>query len=133
MSLISGAMSTREGDQPSLDWSAPIADVRSVSPSGQALPPINGRTPETREASRTGARVAVHTWGVKQSAYLQLLNAGGALTDNEAAALLMWPLSSVCSIRNSLLAHVQTDGFETAVWDEGRTTRRTRWRLRLKR
>lgn len=114
----------------SFDFSAEPVDPRSVSPVGQPLPPVNGTSPESRHASWTGARVAVHTWGQKQSEYLQLLNAGGSMTDNEVAALVKWPLSSVCSIRNSLMARVETDGFETATWDGGRTTRRTRWRLK---
>lgn len=111
------------------DFGLPPVDPRHTTPTGTSRIPINGKEPTTRHASSTGARHAVHMWGVKQSAYLQLLNTGGSLTDNEVAALLKWPLSSVCSIRNSLLDKVETDGFETATWDGGRTTRRTRWRL----
>ena len=104
------------------DWDAPIDTPAPAIP-------FRGKTPATRHASWTGARQAVHTWAQKQSAYLQLLGAGGALTDNEAAALLRWPLSSVCSVRNAVIAEVTTDGFETVTWDGGRTTKRTRWRL----
>jgi len=104
-------------EQPPLDFSAPDSSS-----------PFQGKTAQSRHASYTGARSAVRTWGQKQSAYLQLLANADALTDQEAAGLLHWPLSSVNSIRNSLGDRVYPDGFDSQVCGS-KTTRRTRWRL----
>lgn len=105
-------------------------DPAAVSPTGEVRPPFRGSNTQTAHASWTGARAVVHTWAAKQSAYLQLLAAGGSLTDNEAAALLRWPLSSVCSTRNAVIERLETDGFDLQDWGEGKTTRRTRWRIK---
>jgi hypothetical protein len=126
-----------------LDFSAPVADVRSVGPTGEPRPPIAGNTVESRHASYTGARAVVEVWSSRQSAYLQLINQAGALSDQEAAALLKWALSSVNSVRGALedLAEVrgkapmfEPDGYDVHVYtDESgveRTTKRTRWRIR---
>ena len=104
------------------DFDAPVVNGSPI--------PFRGSRTATRHASWTGARAVVHTWAAKQSAYLQLLEAGGALTDNDAAALLKWPLSSVCSTRNGVIDRLETDGFELKTWDDQRTTRRTRWRIK---
>ena len=94
----------------------------------QNVPPINGRTRASREASRSGARAVVECWTARQSALLQLLTQAGALTDHELAALLHWPLSSVCSIRNSVREQLEPAGFDIMRWVDGHQTKRTRWR-----
>jgi hypothetical protein len=92
------------------------------------LPPFAGATPAAKHASYTGARHAVKTWTAKQSAYLQLLRNAGALTDQEAAGILQWPLATVNSVRNGIgkwcernqkPAPFTTDGFEEHTWDNG--------------
>lgn len=129
--------------QPELDFSAPAVDTPSVSPTGQALPPVSGRTRAARHASATGALAVRETWTARQNAYLQLLNQAGALTDQEAAPLLRCQLCSVNSVRNGieqaqrdagLPAMFEADGFEEHRFTDGsgkaRVTRRTRWRIR---
>lgn len=130
--------------QPDLDlFGVSVSDVRSVSPVGEDLPPFQGRSTTTAHASYTGARSLVETWTARQSAYLQLLNTAGALTDHEAAALLGCGLSSVNSIRGNLidraeargqLAPIIEDGFDehhfTDMNGTPRTTKRARWRIR---
>jgi hypothetical protein len=104
--------------------------------------PFSGRGPAPRHAGYTGALAAVQTWAMKQSAYLQMLNHGGALTDQEAAALLKWPLASVNSTRNGIndLRTAQerpplivSDGFDVHPFTNARgnrcQTKRTRWRI----
>ncbi len=120
------------------DFGAEPADVRTVGPTGETLP-IAGRTPESRDASASGARQAVKTWGVKVSEYLQILANGGPISDHAAAALMKCGLSSICSIRNGLIdraeergepAPIVPDGFDLETWADGGTTKRTKWRLR---
>jgi len=94
--------------------------------------PFQGSTPASAHASYTGARQAVKTHGEKVSAYLQLLTNAGALTDHEAAALMHCGLSSICSIRNSLIEQgtpIAPDGFNEQAWADGGRTKRTRWKL----
>lgn len=98
-----------------------------------SAPPVNGRTPQSRHASWTGARAVVETWTARQSAYLQLLRQAGSLTDQEAAALLRWGLSSVNSVRNALGDRIVPDGLDVHTFIDAsgqeRTTRRTKWRV----
>ena len=101
------------------------------TPDGPRVP-FQGTATTARHASYTGARYAVVNWGVKQALLLALLAGGESFTDIQIAAVLGWPLSSVNSIRNSLSGSVEPEGFETVTWSEGRTTRRTKWRLRIK-
>jgi hypothetical protein len=129
-----------------LDFSAPVADVRQVGPTGEVLPPIAGKTAESRHASYTGARAVVEVWTARQSAYLQLLNNAGALSDHEAAALLKCGLYSVNSVRGALQDRALErtgkpmfvpDGYDVHTYtDESgveRTTKRTRWKIRRSR
>jgi len=125
------------------DFGAPIADTRTVSPTGHVRPPIAGRSTRARHASATGAAAIADTWTARQSAYLQLLNQAGALTDHEAAALLKCQLCSVNSVRNGIEKRraaaqlppmFEDDGFDEHHFVDGsgvpRVTRRTRWRVR---
>ena len=92
--------------------------------------PVSGLTRAARHSSWTGARQAVKTWTAKQSALLQLLTqAGGPMNDHELAAVLRWPLSSVCSVRNSVRDLLAPDGFDAVTWPDGGVTRRTRWKI----
>lgn len=99
-------------------------------------PPVHGRTRESRAASRSGARAVVETWTARQSAYLQLLRTAGALCDQEAAALLGWPLSSVNSVRGAVIekgVRIEPAGADVFryvdVSGRERVTQRTRWRV----
>lgn len=125
-------------EQGGLDFSAPIADVITTTPSGVSSPPIAGKTTASRHASYTGARQAVKTYGAKVSEYLQILANGGPISDHAAAAVMKCGLSSICSIRNGLIDRaveqgqeppIVPDGFDEARWADGGVTRRTRWRL----
>ena len=64
--------------------------------------PFSGIEPLARHHSWLSAQHAARTRGEKSLRYLQALTEAGewGLTDWEAASLLGWPLSSVCSIRN---------------------------------
>lgn len=111
-------------------------DVQPVDPRVEPVaPPVSGATTASRHASWTGARAIVETWTARQSAYLQLLRQAGALTDQEAAALLKWQLCSVNSVRGALRKRGVKieDGFDAHVFVDTsgvtRTTHRTRWRL----
>jgi hypothetical protein len=110
------------------DFDAPI----------EASVPFQGSSPAATHASWTGARVAVDTLPARVSAYLQLLEQSGALTDHEAAALLRCQLCSVNSVRGWIRKYrrdvmIVSEGFDAHTWTDGsgrqRTTRRTRWRL----
>lgn len=119
-------------EQSGFDFSAPIANVTTTSPTGESLPPIAGKTPAARHASYTGARQAVRTFGAKASEYLQVLTNGGPISDHAAAAVMHCGLSSICSIRNGLIDQgypIVADGFDEARWGDGGTTKRTRWTL----
>lgn len=97
-------------------------------------PPARGRTTATRAASRSGACAVVHTWTARQSAYLQVVRNAGAISDQEAASVLKWPLSSVNSVRNAVRDRLEEDGHDlhtfTDLGGHARTTQRTRWRIR---
>ncbi len=129
-------------EQGGFDFTVPVEDVTRVTASGRALPPVSGRSASARHASYTGAAAMVRTWARRQSEYLQLLRNAGALSDQEAAAILKWQLCSVNSVRNSIERTckkrgrppmLRADGFETHTFvgdgGETHTTRRTRWRL----
>lgn len=63
--------------------------------------PYSGNTPISRHHSAMAAHAAARTRGEKSLRYLQALREAGdmGLTDHQAASLLGWPLSSICSIR----------------------------------
>lgn len=122
-----------------------LYDVTCVGPTGAPLspPPIASGSASSRHASASGAAAVVKVWAERQSAYLQLLRAGKALTDHEAAALLDWQLCSVNSVRNSIdrarrrqgkPALITFDGYDLHELKdvEGRVlevTKRKRWTL----
>jgi len=104
--------------QPNL-WDAPVSPA-----------PSRGRTDRSREASRSGARAQVRCWSEKSSALLQVLANGGPMTRNELAAVLAWPISSVCSMLDRHLQAgrvVSAGDFETVRWDNGTETKRERF------
>lgn len=85
-------------------------------------------------ASWTGARSqTVEVWTEKQSALLQMLANGSPMTRNELATVLHWPLSSVCSVLDSVRERLEVVDFETVTWGEGRkSTKRERFRVATK-
>lgn len=92
--------------------------------------PWQGRTKVAREASASGARSQVPVWSAKKSALLQVLRNGGPMTRNELAAVLRWPITSVCSQLDALLesgAARRTGSVEIVSWSGGRTTKRERF------
>ena len=99
------------------------------SPPILALPPSRGVTKQARDASESGARQAVKCWTAKQSALLQLLR-GGSLTRVELAGLLHWPISSVCSVLDSVRCLLEEDGVDVVTWPDGGITRRERFRAK---
>jgi len=113
------------------DFAAPVADVRTTSPTGV---PVSGRTPTARRASQSGALAVGPTFSIRQRRYLQLLAQQGPLTDQAAAAALAWQLCSVNSVRAALGPDVVEAGDEAHTFvDAGgrtRTTHRTRWTLK---
>lgn len=116
-------------EQGGFDFSSQPVNPTEVSPTGERLPPVSGNSPQARHASYTGALSAFQRWGLKQLAYLEALKTEGPLTDQAAAALLRWPLSSVNSIRNSLGDRIVPDGFD-AQHCGSRQTKRTRWKVK---
>lgn len=93
--------------------------------------PFSGSTAMSRHASFTGAQAAARSRREKTLRYVDLLKSQGPLTDQDAAAMLGWPLSSINSIRNglSMVNLIEARGYETQVCGS-RSTRRTRWAWR---
>lgn len=110
------------------DFTVPAVDPREVSATGK-LPPVSGTTPQARHSSYTGAVHALEARGEKVEALRQLLLHHGPLTLNDCADRLRWPLSSVCSLKAALGDQVVPDGSELVAWGEGKSTRRTRWKV----
>jgi hypothetical protein len=120
--------------QPTFDFRAPVADVRTTSPYGTPVPPAQGRTTGARTASQSGAQAVAITWTARQRAYLHLIEQQGPLTDHAAAAALGWQLCSVNSVRGALRDRVVEAGSEDHhfidVNGARRHTQRTRWALK---
>ena len=99
-------------------------------------PPFQGSTRASKHASWTGAREVVECYPARVSAYLQVVENAGAISDHEAAVILKTQLCSINSIRGYLRKHgqeLEPDGFDVfRYWEGGkeRTTKRTRWKLR---
>jgi hypothetical protein len=113
--------------QPGFAFAAPLADVQQVGPTGA---PHQGSSQLPAHASYTGAVLANKGRGEKVEALRQLLTHHGPLTLNECAVITGWPLSSICSLKSALGDQVVAVDLETQTWDDGRTTRRTRWGIR---
>jgi hypothetical protein len=112
--------------QPGFNFSVPPVD-----PQAEPVAPHQGTTVTARHASWTGAQSQVNCWTAKQSELLQCLAAGGAMSRNELAAVLKWPLSSVCSVLHAVSDRVESNGdFEAVTWANGHTTRRERFRVK---
>lgn len=111
------------------DFSEPPVDPASVSPKGEALQPINGKTPLSRHASYTGAVHADETRSANIWQLRQLWR--DPHTMQEIAAITKLPLSSVCSLKAALADELEAVDVVPVEWGEGRKpTRRTRWRIR---
>lgn len=113
----------------SFDFTEPVADVRSVSPIGQPLPPFQGATTQSKHASWTGALAAQE----RRSANLETLRAlwRQPRTINAVAALSGLPVASICSLKKCLGDELEVVDLECVSWGpDRRMTRRTRWRIR---
>jgi RIO-like serine/threonine protein kinase len=75
--------------------------------------PFSGKTPRSRNNSYRAAVSASSTRVAKRLRYLAWLKSVKQATDQGAAEALGLPLSSICSIRNSLVDH----GLVTAIGD----------------
>ena len=113
-------MSPAPALQPRLDWDRECP-----------LPVAPSASTQARHASATGAQMAAETRAALSLAYIALLRAVGPRSDHEAARALGVGVSSINSTRDGLGASVvASDDYETRVWPNGRTTKRTRWMLR---
>lgn len=81
-------------------------------------------------SSWTGARAQVHCWTEKQSALLQMLAHGQPLTRNQLALFLHWPLSSVCSVLDSVRDQIEFVDYESYRWSDTRITKRERFQVK---
>ncbi len=75
--------------------------------------PWTGKTPRSRQNSFRAAVSAAETRALKSDRYLAWLSVVKQATDHGAVEHFLWPLSSVCSIRNGLVDR----GLVTAIGD----------------
>ena len=95
----------------------------------ETLPPINGRTPLSRDSSYSGAVHAAETRSANIWTLRQLWRE--PLTINDVAALAHLPVSSVCSLKAAIHDELEEVDQELIMWGDGRRhTKRTRWRLK---
>lgn len=80
----------------------PPVDPARVSPAGEPIVYVAGRSPQARHASQQAAAQVKAGRATKTAAYLELLGDQGPMTDHAASLCLRVPLSSVCSIRNAI-------------------------------
>jgi hypothetical protein len=66
--------------------------------------PYQGLTPDATKASLSGAQLAAASRAVKTAAYLELLKFHGPLTDHDAAKRLGVGLSTINSVRGTLIS-----------------------------
>lgn len=114
--------------QPELDLSEPV-DPLAVSPVGQPrLPPVNGKTPQSRHSSYTGAVRAAE----KRSLNIERLRALWVepFTMDQIAHITCLPLSSICSLKSCIEDELEIVDMVPQTWPTGRTTKRCRWQLR---
>lgn len=88
---------------------------------------FQGNTVKSRHASWTGAVHACQARGEKVAALRQLLMHHGPLTLNDCAAILKYPLSSICSLKAAIEDELHVVDFETVAWANGKSTKRARW------
>lgn len=89
---------------------------------------VNGTTPESRESSKTGAVAAERV----RSRNLEVIRSlwKEPRTLNEVAALTGMPLASICSLKAAIVEDLVWVDYQEHVLPDGRTTKRSRWRLR---
>lgn len=96
------------------------------------MPPYQGKTAISREASYSGAVHASETRSANIWTLRQLWRR--PLTINDVAALAKLPVSSVCSLKAALEDELEAVDKEMIVWTavdgKQRTTFRTRWKLK---
>jgi len=90
--------------------------------------PFSGLFPISRHCGYLAAKSAARMVGAKVIKYRQFLACRDHATDHEAAAFLGWPLSTICSLRNGLVARglVEPDGIGLSPYGKNVT----RWRLK---
>lgn len=103
--------------------SAPRTLFDLVPPHQPTRLPHQGLTPEAQHCGRLGAEAAARRRGRLQQRYLDALLAAGAvgLTDAEAAERLSCPVSSICSTRAALRAHLVPHGHRLGRYDTPNT------------
>lgn len=111
------------------DFAEPAVDINRVSPTGQSLPPFQGKTPQSAHASYTGALAAQETRSANLATLRDLWRQ--PRTINAVAALSGLPVASVCSLKACMGDALEVAGLESVSWGpERRMTKRTRWQLR---
>src|SRR5262249_739988 len=96
-----------------------------------AQPPINGRTPQSRHSSWTGAVHAAEARSANMTALRQLWRE--PRTMNEVSAITGLPMSSVCSLKSAIEDELEVVDMIPIEWGPGRrATKRCRWRLKAK-
>lgn len=103
------------------------ADVRAVGPRGEKLAPFQGKSKQSAHASWTGAVHATEARSENLTTLRQLWRE--PRTMNEVATIARLPLSSVCSLKAVLEDELEFVDHEIVQW-RGRTTKRSRWRLK---
>jgi hypothetical protein len=114
-------------DSLSFDFGVSPVNPHTVGPT--VLPPISGKTPASRAASRTGALHAAETRSPNIWTLRQVWRE--PLTINEVAAITGLAVGSVCSLKALLDPELEEVDHERIVWGDGRRdTWRTRWRIK---
>lgn len=101
--------------------------------------PYQGHSVEAQQASASGAVFSLEGRKAKTKRYLELLRFLGPVTDQQVQQLTYWPLSTVNSIRGTILKQAREAGLPAPIVPagsedvprglRGKKTTRTRWRL----
>lgn len=97
-------MSSLAPGQPDLFGPTPTVDVRSVGPAGPPLPPSQGRTPQTRHTSLSGAIAALPRAQSQKARMLMLYLDRGPSSDGDIALQMGLPEGRISARRSALLA-----------------------------
>jgi len=115
-----------------------MASLPLFDPLGEPDTFVNGKTPESRQASLSGARAARVDRQQKTASYIALLRQHGKLTDHQAAKYLGCGLSSINSIRGGILKRAREKGEPMPIipagtvkqsWGHQQFSYRTLWAL----
>lgn len=86
------------------------------------------RAYEGRQSSQSGARIATQGRGTKLDTLRRLWVR--PYTMQEIAAITQFPLSSICSLKHSLGDELEEVDEVEKLWPDGRSSTRTRWRMK---